>query len=316
VIISRSGSKTVIMPSRTSSDDRHSGAAPETGPPPVSESGTKGVLVLIATPIGNLGDLSPRAVAELGRVDTLACEDTRRTRRLLSHAHIPTPRLLTINQHTEFTGRAGVIDRLSRGERVAVVSDAGMPGISDPGEQLVSAAIDAGFDIQVIPGPSAAITALVISGLPAGRYVFEGFLPRRGSARSSRLAELADEARTIVLYEAPHRLARTLQDLRDRVGDERQTVLVRELTKLHEQVWRGPLVDAIDHVDTTTPRGEYVIVMAGASPEPPLEADLERAVDEALARGLSTKEAAAEVAAATGVSRRRLYALALARKTV
>ncbi|MGZ4695609.1 MAG: 16S rRNA (cytidine(1402)-2'-O)-methyltransferase, partial [Acidimicrobiales bacterium] len=195
-----------------------------------------GALVLVGTPIGNLGDLSPRAVAELGRADAVACEDTRRTGRLLAHAGVTAPKLLTVNDHTEVAAVSDVLARLDRGERVAVVSDAGMPGISDPGERLVAAAAAAGHTIEVVPGPSAAVTGLVISGLASGRFVFEGFLPRKGSGRSARLVELAAERRTIVLYEAPHRLVRTLTDLAGAVGSDRGVAVARELTKLHEEV--------------------------------------------------------------------------------
>ena len=161
---------------------------------------------------------------------------------------------------------AEVVHRLGAGETVAVVSDAGMPGISDPGERLVAAAVAAGHVVEVVPGPSAAVTALVASGLPAGRFVFEGFLPRKGSGRTERLAAVAAERRTVVLYEAPHRLARTLADLADACGGDRRVVLARELTKLHEEDWRGTLADALDRTATVEPRGEYVVVLDGAAP--------------------------------------------------
>ena len=170
---------------------------------------TVGGLVLVATPIGHLGDISPRAVQTLQSAALICCEDTRRTGRLLQHAGVERRPLIVVNDHTEVQAVAGVLARLDLGERVAVVTDAGMPGISDPGERLVAAAVDAGHAVEVVPGPSAAITALVLSGLSAGRFAFEGFLPRKGSGRSARLLELATERRTVVLYEAPHRLART-----------------------------------------------------------------------------------------------------------
>ena len=198
-------------------------------------------LVLVATPIGNLGDLSPRAVEELRRADVVACEDTRRTGRLLQHAGVHGTSLMRIDDHTEVSRVADVLRRLARGERVVVVTDAGMPGISDPGERLTRAAVDAGYPVEVVPGPSAAVTALVGSGLPTGRFCFEGFLPRKGSGRSERLEALAAEERTIVLYEAPHRIARTLADLAAALGADRRVVVARELTKLHEEWWRGGL---------------------------------------------------------------------------
>jgi 16S rRNA (cytidine1402-2'-O)-methyltransferase len=194
---------------------------------------------------------------------------------------------------------------------VAVVSDAGMPGISDPGERLVAAAAAAGHTIEVVPGPSAAITALVASGLPAGRFVFEGFLPRKGSGRAERLAAVAAERRTVVLYEAPHRLARTLADLADACGGSRRVVVARELTKLHEELWRGPLEGAVRRVAEVEPRGEHVVVLDGAPPPAEVaDGEIRAAVDRARAAGSSTRDAVAEVAAALGVARRRVYGLA------
>ena len=273
-----------------------------------------GVLVLVATPIGNLGDLSSRAVAELSRADVICCEDTRHSGRLFAHAGIDAPKLLTVNDHTEASAVADVVDRLRRGQRVAVVSDAGMPGISDPGELLVSAAAEAGFRVEVVPGPSASVAALVGSGLPTGRFVFEGFLPRKGSGRSARLVELAGERRTLVLYEAPHRLARTLTDLSEALGRDRRVALARELTKLHEEMWRGTLAEAIVHADDVAPRGEYVVIVDGAPP--PADAtddELLAALADAVAAGRSTRDATALVAGRFGVSKRRVYELATRR---
>ena len=272
---------------------------------------TTGSLVLVATPIGNLGDLSPRAVVELGRADAIACEDTRRTGRLLAHAGVSAPKLLTVNDHTEVGAVGDILARLDRGERVAVVTDAGMPGISDPGERLVAAAAEAGHTIEVVPGPSAAVTGLVVSGLAAGRFVFEGFLPRKGSGRSERLVELAGERRTIVLYEAPHRLARTLTDLTAALGAERSVVLARELTKLHEEVWRGSLGDAVARCVDVEPRGEYVVVVAGApAPAAATDDELAAAVAAEIGAGRTTRDAVALVSGRYDVSRRRVYDLA------
>lgn len=271
----------------------------------------EGALVLVATPIGNLGDLSSRAIAELAAADAIACEDTRRTGRLLQHAGISGSTLLTVNDHTEASRVGEILARLGRGERVAVVTDAGMPGVSDPGERLVRAASTEGYRVEVIPGPSAAIAALVASGLPTGRFVFEGFLPRKGSGRSERLATLADEERTIVLYEAPHRLARTLSDLAESFGHDRPVAVARELTKLHEEVWRGTLGEAVQWAETE-PKGEIVLVIGGAPPPAPAGDDeLEAALQEELERGAAVKQAAATVARRYGVSRRDTYALAL-----
>jgi 16S rRNA (cytidine1402-2'-O)-methyltransferase len=270
-----------------------------------------GALVLVATPIGNLGDLAPRAVAELARADVVACEDTRRTGRLLEHAGVPRRPFVVVNDHTEAGAVREVVGRIERGERVAVVTDAGTPGVSDPGERLVRAVAAAGLAVEVVPGPSAAVAALVVSGLPTGRFVFEGFLPRKGSGRRERLAELAGERRTMILYEAPHRLARTLDDLLTVIPGHRRVALVRELTKLHEETWRGTLAGAIERVAAIEPRGEFVVLVEGAPP--PATAD-DGAIAAALAaardRGLTTRDAVAAVAGALDVPRRRVYALA------
>ena len=271
-----------------------------------------GALVLVATPIGNLGDLSARAVEELGRADAVACEDTRRTGRLLAHVGVRAPVLLVVNDHTEAGAVGDVLTRLDRGERVVVVSDAGMPGISDPGERLVAAAAAAGHTVEVVPGPSAALAGLVASGLPTGRFVFEGFLPRKGSGRTERLAAVASERRTVVLYEAPHRLARTLADLVGVCGPTRRVALARELTKLHEELWRGNLSGAVARCAEVEPRGEYVVVLDGA-PAPAVADDdaIRAALAEARGAGASTRDAVSEVAAALGVGRRRVYDLAV-----
>jgi 16S rRNA (cytidine1402-2'-O)-methyltransferase len=267
-------------------------------------------LVLVATPLGNMADLSPRAVALLESADTVACEDTRRTSQLLRLAGIQPRRLVAVHAHNEASMVASILGRLGRGETVAVVSDAGMPGISDPGERLVRAAAEAGHQVSVVPGPSAAVAALVVSGLPTGRWVFEGFLPRKGSERAARLASLAAEARTIVLYEAPHRLVSTLGDLARVCGGERQVVLVRELTKLHEEVWRGTLSSAVE-LDRE-PRGEYVVVLAGAPPQAPTSDEaIEAALAEVLALDGDRKEAVAAVASALGAPKRRVYEAAV-----
>ncbi len=274
-------------------------------------TGAEGVLVVVATPIGNLDDLSPRAARTLAEADLVVCEDTRRTRKLLSACGMTAPPLLSANDHTE-AGRIGaVLERLRRGETVAVVSDAGVPGISDPGERLVRAAVGEGFDVTVVPGPSAALSGLVVSGLPTGRFFFEGFLPRRGAGREERLAALADEEHTIVCYEAPHRLARTLADLAAALGGDRRVALCRELTKLYEETWRGTLAEAVRRVAEVAPRGEYVVVIAGAPKSWIVDDDhLTTAVSRLVAEGSTTRDAVAEVAAAYDVSKRRVYDLA------
>ena len=270
-----------------------------------------GALVVVATPIGNLGDLSPRAVEALGAADAIACEDTRRTRKLLSHAGVKAPPLLVVNDHSEAGQVRAVLERLEAGERVAVVSDAGTPGISDPGERLVAAASAAGLDVEVVPGPSAAIAALVVSGLPTGRFVFEGFLPRKGSGRTERLTALASEPRTAIVYEAPHRVRKTIDDLVSALGPLRRVVLVRELTKLHEEVWRGTLEGAVEHLAQSEPRGEYVIILGGAAvPDEATDDDLLGALRARIAAGEDKKTATAAVAKELGVSKRRVYGLA------
>jgi 16S rRNA (cytidine1402-2'-O)-methyltransferase len=275
-------------------------------------AGCTGRLVLVATPIGNLGDLSPRAVATLAGADAVVCEDTRRTGRLLQHAGITARRLVVANEHTEARAATEVVRLLGEGRTVAVVTDAGTPGVSDPGERLVRAALAAGHDVEAVPGPSAALAALVVSGLPTDRFVVDGFLPRTGAGRRERLAALRTERRTVVLYEAPHRLARTLADLAVSLDPDRGIVLARELTKLHEEVWRGTIGAAQQWIEARGARGEFVLVLAGApAPPPATTGDVEDAVRAALAAGADQKSAVAEVAAALDVPRRVVYAAAL-----
>ena len=272
-----------------------------------------GRLVLVATPIGNLGDLSPRAVEALAAADVVACEDTRRTGKLLAHAGVSAPRLLVVNEHTEAVGAAEIAGLVADGRTVALVTDAGTPAVSDPGARVVQATLDAGGDVEAVPGPSAALAALVVSGLPTGRFCFEGFLPKKGRHRADWIEELTRESRTMVLFEAPHRLARTLADLAAALGGDRPVAVVREQTKLHEEVWRGTLADAVVRTDETEPRGEHVLVVAGCpNPAPPSETQIRAALDERLAEGLSRRDAAAAVAAELGVSRRAVYQMSLA----
>lgn len=272
-------------------------------------------LWLVATPIGNLGDLPPRAIEVLAQVALVCCEDTRRTGRLLQHAGVRAQRLAVTNEHTEFDRIADVLAVLGDGLDVAVVTDAGTPGVSDPGERLVRAALDAGYAVSAVPGPAAAVTALVISGLPTGRFVFEGFLPRSGRERRARLAEVAAEGRTTVLYEAPHRIVRTLSDLTEACGPDRPVAVCRELTKLYEEVARGTLAELADRFAEGT-RGEIVVVVEG-SPASAATVDLASAVATVLdlaAGGIRMKEAAADVAAATGLTARDLYEAAIRAK--
>jgi 16S rRNA (cytidine1402-2'-O)-methyltransferase len=271
----------------------------------------RGQLVLVATPIGNLADLSPRAVAALTDADVIVCEDTRRTGRLLEHAGIPRRRLVVANERAEAAAAAEVSRLLAGGATVAVVTDAGTPGISDPGARLVQAAIDGHHPVTVVPGPAAAVAALVLSGLPSERFVMEGFLPRRGQERSDRLAALATEPRTIVLYEAPHRLARTLDDLVTALGPERAVAVCRELTKLHEEVWRGPLRAAVERAHALEPRGEHVLVLAGTPPRStPDDDEVLAALAGRQREGVDRKTAIASVARELDIPRRRVYELA------
>jgi 16S rRNA (cytidine1402-2'-O)-methyltransferase len=271
-----------------------------------------GTLVLVGTPIGNLGDLSPRAVEVLQSCALICCEDTRHTAKLLSHAGISGVRRAVANEHTEAARVEEVLGVLAGGHDVAVVTDAGMPGISDPGMHLVRSVIAAGHPVSAVPGPAALVMAVVLSGLDTTRFVFEGFLPRSGRERAERMAEVAAERRTTVLYEAPHRVERTVADLGAACGPERRVALARELTKLYEDVWRGTLADAAQHLAAVPPRGEYVVVVEGAPPA--AEATDDQIVERlrrSMADGADRRTAIAEVMQRTGAPKKRVYDLAL-----
>ena len=279
-----------------------------------NNSATKsgGSLILVATPIGNLGDMTQRAVETLQSADVICCEDTRHSGKLLAHFGVTDKKLIVINEHTEYDAREEIVALVVSGSLVALITDAGTPGISDPGERLVTAVIEAGGQITAVPGASALTMALVISGLPTSRFVFEGFLPRSGIERTERLAMTTTESRTIVLYEAPHRLVKTLSDLTTACGAMRRVVLARELTKLHEEIWRGTLQDANMYVVNTEPRGEYVIIIEPAKPPaPPTNEELLAAIRAEIAKGVSRKDSAARVSARFGVAKRTVYELAL-----
>lgn len=264
-----------------------------------------GTLFLVGTPIGNLGDLAPRATETLTSVDLIAAEDTRRTGRLLKAFQVRTP-LVSFFEGNERERTAELVARLQHGARVALVTDGGMPSVSDPGYRLVRACAVAGIDVRVVPGPSAAIAALVVSGLPTDRFSFEGFLPRTKAARRARLTELRDDARTLVLFESPRRVRQLLRDALDVLGD-RTAALVRELTKLHEEVVRGSVSELLDHLGDSDPKGEVTLVLGGASPA---VADLEAGVAEArglVAAGMRKRDAARAVADRAGVAANDVY---------
>ena len=269
-------------------------------------------LVLVATPIGNMGDLSPRATEELAAASVIACEDTRRTGRLLSLAGIAGKELVVVNEHTEAEAAPRLVARIGAGERVVLVTDAGTPAVADPGERLVQAAADAGCTVSIVPGPSAPLAAVAVSGLTSGRFVYEGFLPRRGAARAVRLAELAASERAVVLLEAPHRCARTAADLVESFGPSRRAVAVRELTKMHEEIWRGTLGEMARWADSGL-KGELVLVIEGVPPPaPPTDSDVAEAFEAARAGDpeSSVRDLTSVVAGALGVSRRRVYEVA------
>lgn len=271
-----------------------------------------GVLSVVATPIGNLADLSPRAAETLGAAQLILCEDTRRTRKLLSHLGIgsPGPRLTSSHAHNERDRVDEVVEAVAAGFRVALVSDAGTPAVSDPGQAVVDAVLDAGLRVEVIPGPSAVLAALVATGLATDRFCFEGFLPRKGKERQARLAEIAQERRTVVLFEAPGRVAATLADLERACGPTREAGLAREMTKLHEEVDRGTLSALLERWQKER-KGEHVIVVSGAVPsrDEPDDETVRAAVAERRAAGESRRDAAGGAAAALGVSKKRAYEL-------
>nr|WP_228008812.1 16S rRNA (cytidine(1402)-2'-O)-methyltransferase [Cyanobium sp. LEGE 06113] len=270
---------------------------------------------MVGTPIGHLGDLSPRARQVLAGVNRIACEDTRRSGLLLHQLGLRGrdhgPRLLSFHQHNQAARLPELLAALQAGEAIAVISDAGLPGISDPGELLVAAARAAGLAVICVPGPSAVTTALVSSGLPCGRFCFEGFLPPRASQRRQRLQELAQDERTLVLYEAPHRLLDLLEDLLATVGD-RPLRVARELTKRHEEQVGPTVMAALEHFRRTPPQGECTLVLGGAPAAAPAawdEAALLQELEALVAGGLSGRDAARNLAERSGHSRRDLYAL-------
>lgn len=277
-----------------------------------------GKLYLCATPIGNLGDMSQRAIEVLKEVDLVAAEDTRHTMKLFNYFDIHTP-LTSYHQHNSRSKGEYLLGALLEGKNVALVSDAGMPGISDPGEELANLAAGAGIIVVPVPGANAALCALVVSGLPAGRFCFEGFLAPRGAERSRRLEQLKNEDRTMIFYESPHRVARTLSDML-KVWGNRKVAIAREITKRYEEIWRGELTEVGGFFAQKSPRGEFTLVVQGVlfgSEGPlisPLPEDPQGVVDlvrERQAKGVDKKEAMREVAKLLGTSRRQVYDMLL-----
>lgn len=268
-----------------------------------------GTLYLVGTPIGNLGDLSVRALETLRSADFIAAEDTRVTAKLLNHFEIRKP-CVSYYEHNKYASGEKIVARLLAGETCALVTDAGMPAISDPGEDIVRQCAEQGIDVQVIPGPCAAIAALAVSGLPTQQFCFEGFLAVSGKTRREHLQRLRGETRTMIFYEAPHKLLATLRDLTAAFGEDRRISLCRELTKLHEEVRRMTLGEASAYYEENPPRGEFVLVVAGAEEKPEAGCTFEAALElvrARMAKGLSTKDAVKQVAKLTGFAKNQLY---------
>lgn len=272
-----------------------------------------GRLILCATPIGNLGDISTRVLEALKEADRIAAEDTRNSIKLLNHFDIRTP-MISYHENNRYERGRELVDKMLKGETIALITDAGTPAISDPGEALVAMAYEAGIEVTSLPGPAACITALTLSGLPTRRFSMEGFLPRGKKERAEILQELKEETRTMIIYEAPHHLKKTLQDLSDALGADRRISLCRELTKIHEEVRRTRLGDAC--ADDFAPRGEYVLVIEGKSREKrQKEAQLQwqdltiqAHVERYLSKGMEEKDAMKQVAKDRGIGKRDVYA--------
>ncbi len=275
-----------------------------------------GTLYLVPTPIGNLGDISPRMADTMAQADFIAAEDTRVSLKLLNHLGIKKP-MVSYHRHNVESGGQAVISRLMAGENCALVTDAGMPGISDPGEELVVECAALGIDVVVIPGPCALVAALAASGQPTGRFTFEGFLPMNKKNRKTHLDSLRREERTMIFYEAPHKLCATLEDMAKTFGEERPISLCRELSKLHEEIIRTTLGEAIAYYEERQPKGEFVLVVRGAEPEE----DKELTVEDGLAvvmrlreEGMSLKDAVKQVAKDLGLPKNQLYDMAVNQK--
>ncbi|WP_372434293.1 16S rRNA (cytidine(1402)-2'-O)-methyltransferase [Arthrobacter cavernae] len=291
----------------------------ETPLPAVEPEGTGSVpgigrIVLGGTPIGNVGDATTRLVELLTTADIIAAEDTRRLHRLVQSLGITVSgRVVSYHEHNEAAKTGELLDHVRAGKTILMVSDAGMPAVSDPGFRLVEGAVAAGLSVTAAPGPSAVLTALALSGLPTDRFCFEGFLPRKSGERSSRLAELADERRTMVFFEAPHRLEVMLRALHERFGADRRVAVCRELTKTYEEVIRGTLRELLEWAENNEIRGEIAVVVGGApEPAPGKPEDHVAAVNELVSQGIRLKEAVAAVADDARISKRELYSAVLA----
>ena len=271
-----------------------------------------GILVLAATPIGDPRDAAPRLADELATADVVAAEDTRRLRRLLTDLGVtPSGSVVSYHEHNEAARTPELVERLTAGARVVVVTDAGMPSVSDPGYRLVAAAVEADVRVTCVPGPSAVLMALAVSGLPVDRFCFDGFLPRKPGERARVLADVADERRTIVFFEAPHRLADTLAAMRDAFGADRRAAVCRELTKTYEEVRRGTLTDLSEWAEAGV-KGEITVVVAGAERTVPSIEDAVAGIRQRVEAGERLKDVAADVSALTGLSKKALYDASLA----
>nr|WP_009544628.1 16S rRNA (cytidine(1402)-2'-O)-methyltransferase [Crocosphaera subtropica] len=279
-----------------------------------NESLQQGTLYIVGTPIGNLEDITFRAVRILKSVNLIAAEDTRHTAKLLHHFEITTPQI-SYHHHNRTARQTELLNYLEEGKSIALVTDAGMPGISDPGYDLISASIIANIPVIPIPGPTAAITTLSVSGLPTDRFIFEGFLPLKGKERCDRLQALKTETRTIILYEAPHRLLKTLTDLQDIYGKDHPLTVGREITKRYEEFWRGSLEDAILYYQNSQQiKGEFTLIIAGCSQNRFLELSIDQLKDELkqlLDQGMTRSQASRQLAEVTTFSRRQIYNLSL-----
>ena len=273
-----------------------------------------GKLYVVGTPIGNLDDLTFRSLATLKKVSLIAAEDTRHTGKLLQHFDISTPQI-SYHEHNRLSRLDELLNILSQGQDIALVTDAGMPGISDPGYELIKACIEAKIEVVPIPGVTAVITALAVSGLPTERFCFEGFLPGKEKLKQERLEGLKTETRTMVFYEAPHKLIKTLEDLRETFGPTRKIVLGRELTKLYEEIWRGTIDEAINlYRENKTPKGEFTIVVMGNDQGDNIQLsdeELKRELKQIIEGGVNRSQASRQLAQVTNLSRSRLYKLAL-----